>query len=482
LTALAALLAGAWAPRAAASGFQLRDQSGSGQGTAYAGISAGGEDVSSMFFNPATMIRYEGVRLQIGLTEISPTSKFSGGAATRSAVPGLGIASTPISGADSTGNVARSATLPTLYFLWSLDPDFKLGLAVNVPFGLTTEYDPGWAGRYHAIKSHLDTLDIAPSLAYRLDPKWSVGAALVARRAHAQLSRAVDLGSQAQVGVLTGQLNNSAPGVPQIVSGGAADAVATVSGSGLAYGYRLGLLYEARPTLRFGLGYQSAVRERIKGGVTFNVPTAALDAGLAALRAVNPTATATINNMGAALQRGTANGSASALLNMPATFSLGALWDVAPTVTLGGELAWTKWSSFHELRVQFSDPSSQPDDVTPENWKDSLYFALGASWHPEGRWTYRLGVALDKTPVPDATRTPRIPDADRTWLSAGVGHQFTKAFGMDAGYSHLFCKDSTINLQAGSTPSTSNAFYDGNLSGTYKNSIDILAVQARYVF
>ena len=30
-----------------------------------------------------------------------------------------------------------------------------------------------------------------------------------------------------------------------------------------------------------------------------------------------------------------------------------------------------------------------------------------------------------------------------------MGYQFTKQFGVDAGYSHLFCKDSTINLQAG---------------------------------
>ena len=82
LTTVALLIALAGASPAAASGFQLRDQSASGQGNAYAGIAAGGSDISSMFFNPAAMIRYEGNHLQFGLTEIVPTSKFSDGTAT----------------------------------------------------------------------------------------------------------------------------------------------------------------------------------------------------------------------------------------------------------------------------------------------------------------------------------------------------------------------------------------------------------------
>jgi long-chain fatty acid transport protein len=482
LTAVAVLLAGALAPRAGASGFQLRDQSGSGQGNAYAGVSAGGADVSSMFFNPAAMAHYQGNHLQIGFTSIAPSSKFSDGVATRSAVGGLGIAGSTISGATTTGNVTKSATIPTLYAMWSVDEDLKVGLSVNVPFGLTTEYDPNWAGRYHAVKSHLETLDITPSVSYRMDPKWSVGLGLVARHAKAELSQMVDLGAQGQVAVAQALLTNptAADGAPA-VSGGRADALATVKGDCWAYGFKLGLLYEASEKLRLGLAYQSPVRATLKGDVTFDVPTAALNAGTAALKAANPTRTTTVDSLSNAIARGTANGSASAVLKMPATVSLGAVWDVSPTVSLAGELAWTKWSSFHELRVQFSNSGSQPDSVTEENWKDTLFLALGATWHPAGAWTYRLGAALDKSPVPDATRTPRIPDADRTWASAGVSYQFNKTFGIDAGYSHLFVKKSTINLQGGSNPSNSD-YFRGDLSGTYKNSIDILSVQARIAF
>jgi long-chain fatty acid transport protein len=474
-TTLAFLLAAALAPRASASGFQLRDQSGSGQGNAYAGISAGGSDVSSMFFNPAAMIRFDGNHLQFGLTEIMPDSRMTGGSASQPGVSALNIPSSTISGATSTGNVASSATLPTIYAMWSVDPDLKLGLSVNVPFGLTTEYDPSWAGRYHGIKSHLQTLDITPAIAYRLAPKFSVGGAFVARRASAQLSQAVDGGYTAELAVVSEGLSNSLGGQP-ILTSGAADADAYVSGHAWAYGYKLGMLYEPNERLHFGLGYQSAIRETIKGDASFSTPSPV--PAVNALNAANPGAGTKIQNIFNALGNATRNCSASAVLDLPATWSLGAIWDLSGTFSLGLEVDRTIWSSFHELRVKFATPGVA-DSVTEENWKDSTFVALGGTCHPQGPWTYRLGLAIDKTPVLDSTRTPRIPDADRTWASLGVSYQFTPAFGMDAGYTHLFCKDSTVNLSGNGAPDDE---HPGNLTGTYKNSIDVLALQARYKF
>ena len=465
MTALALMLSLAGAPRAAASGFQLRDQSGSAQGNSYAGISAGGSDISSMFFNPAAMIRFEGNQIQFGLTEIAPSSKFSGSPATR----GDGSA---ISGPTSTGNIASSATLPTVYAMWSVSPDVRLGLSVNVPFGLTTNYDPAWAGRYHALKSHLETLDIAPAVAWRLDPKWSVGATFVARRAKAELSQALDLGYASQAAF--SQIKGITTVIP---TAGLADGTADMSGSSWAYGYKLGLLYEASDKLRIGMGYQSAVRETIKGNATFSLPTASLNAGVAAWETANPGQAAQIGGLAGILLRQVANSSASAEVKLPATTSLGASYEVSSTLTVSAEWSRTEWHTFRDLRIKFANSGAQPDSYTTENWKDANFFAIGATCHPGTQWTYRAGLALDATPVPDSNRTPRIPDANRTWASVGASYQFTKAFGVDAGYSHLFCQNSTVNMQA-----SGNEALNGNLSGTYKNSIDVLSVQARYIF
>jgi len=483
MTTLVLALGVTAAPRAWASGFQLRDQSGSGQGTAYAGMSAGGSDISGMFFNPAILTRFDGDQLQVGLTEIMPSSKTSGVSASQPAVPQLGIASSKISGASSSGNIASSATLPTLYAMYSVSPDFKLGLAVNVPFGLTTTYASNWAGRYQAVKSHLETLDITPTAAWRANDKWSLGLAVVARRAKAELSQGLDLG------YATGEyLTASAAAHGATINGlsavqsGSADGSVDVQGSSWAYGFKLGVLYEPSPKLHIGLGYQSAIRETIKGNATFN--TSAIQAqmgGLAASNASNPGGLAVLAGASNVLTPQTANGSVSAVVHLPATISLGAIYDLSPALSLSAELSDTKWSSFKELRVQFSNAAAQPDSVTNEQWKDALFMALGATYHPGSAWTYRAGVAKDNSPVKDGYRTPRIPDADRTWLSAGISYQFTQAFGIDAGYSHLFCKDSTVDLQ-GSGSMTNSEYGKGNLTATYKNSIDVLAVQARYKF
>jgi len=483
MTTLALVLGVTAAPRAWASGFQLRDQSGSGQGTAYAGMSAGGSDISGMFFNPATLTRFEGNQVQAGLTEILPTSKTSRVSASQPAVSSLGIAGTSISGASSSGNIASSATLPTLYAMWSVSPDFKLGLAVNVPFGLTTTYNSGWAGRYQAVKSHLETLDITPTAAWRLDSKWSLGLALVARRAKAELSQGLDMGYATGEYLTAAAASHSATinGLSAVHSG-SADGSVDVRGSSWALGFKLGVLYEPSASLHIGLGYQSAIRETLKGTATFN--TSAIQTqmgGLAAANASNSTGLAVLQGASKVLAPQTANGSVSAVVRLPATISLGAIYDLSSALSLSAELSDTQWSSFKELRVQFSNPAAQPDSVTEEKWKDALFMALGATYHPGTAWTYRVGVAKDNSPVKAGYRTPRIPDADRTWLSAGLSYQFTPAFGIDAGYSHLFCKDSTVDLQ-GSGSMTSAEYGKGNLTATYKNSIDVLAVQARYKF
>ena len=76
----------------------------------------------------------------------------------------------------------------------SLSPDLRLGFSVNASFGMGTEYDSDFIGRYHALKSDLQVLDFAPSVAYRVNAQWSVGAAFVARRTQAELTNAVDFG------------------------------------------------------------------------------------------------------------------------------------------------------------------------------------------------------------------------------------------------------------------------------------------------
>ena len=128
-------------------------------------------------------------------------------------------------------------------------------------------------GRYHALKSDLQILDLSPSVAYRVNSQWSVGAAFVARRTHAELTNAVDFGT-----ILLAKTYATSPAsVPGLMAAGVLpgqrDGLASLEGTKWSYGYKLGATFQPTKALRFGLGYQSAIKVKLEGDATFQIPT-----------------------------------------------------------------------------------------------------------------------------------------------------------------------------------------------------------------
>jgi long-chain fatty acid transport protein len=493
LTALTLVAAAAFAPQAQASGFQLREQSPLSLGNAFAGISAGGGDISSLYFNPAVMTQYDGIQFSSGGTYIGLSAKFESATAARTPVltglgfmvaPITGTALSPISGPAGHGNAAISAILPEFNIMYSVSSDLKIGLSLNVPYGLATEYDTNWIGRYHALKTDLKTIDISPSIAYRLSKDFSFGLALIARRADAELSNSVDYGTAlalkvapglAAAGISTvpvgaGQnspVANITMGAPVVVGGnqlpgnaipGAWDGVAGLKGGCWAYGYKLGLTYEPSKNFRMGLAYNAAMSMTLTGDSEFSYPSTLPAFDLAALQ-------------GAGLK----NTGGSAELNLPSTTSLGFDWKVSPTFSLQGEVARTNWSTFKELRVHFA--SGAPDSVTDESWNDSTFTSLGATWKTSDLLTLRAGLAFDTSAVDDNHRTPRIPDNDRKWLSVGASYKLSEKATVDIGYSRLFIADGKTQLTAAADNVTR-----GTLTGVIKANIHLLGASLRYSF
>lgn len=433
LLAAMGLSAALLASEVAASGFQLREQSGTGQGTSYAGMSAGGEDISAMFFNPAALGRYRGNNVLGVASYIAPQSQFNNGASTRST-------GATISGASSHRDSGKNAVVPAFYAMWDPGGAFKFGVSANVPFGLETEYDSDWMGRYHATRSAIRTLAIAPTMSYEATPGLTLGAAIVLQQIDAKLGKAVNV---SQIG--GGAFGNG-------------DAFSDLEGTdGHGVGGRFGVLWEAAASTRVGAAFHTEIRHELKGDARFSGNT-------------HPTL---VNNNTLRDSAITAN------VALPETASFGVQQDLTPWLTLAGEASWTRWSKVQELRIRFA--TGRADDVTPLKWKDTYFLSLGAIARPAAGWTLRTGLAFDKSPVPDAERTPRIPDQDRTWLSLGASYQWNGALEFDAGYSHIFVRRARLQLVDTGGSGDANRFR-GNLNGNYDTSIDILAVQARFKF
>lgn len=404
--------------QAHAAGFQLKEQSSDSLGNAFAGATAKANDPSTIFYNPAGLSRVKGLKVESNAAYIAPATNFTDNGSTRAGSP---------DGGDATPN----ALLPSLYASYSLEPNVTVGLGINTPYGLVTEYDDGWTGQYHALKSDLMTINVQPTIAWQALPGLSVGGGINFQRASAELTSALPF---------------------SVVNPAFTDGISTVEGHDWGLGYTLGVLWEPRDDTRVGLSYRSRIRHQLDGQATFTN--------------VAPPFAATLVNQ-----------NASATLITPDSASLGLYHDINDQWAVMSDISWTNWSTFKTLEV--IGASGAPLTRVPENWEDSWFFSLGATWRPTPQWEVDMGIAYDQSPVPDEYRTARIPDSDRTWLALGVGYQVTDSLKLNAGYTHIFVKSASIN---DSTTLLGGAAGIDTLKGSYDSQIDIVSVGLNYTF
>lgn len=412
---------------AAASGFALIEQSGSGLGNAFAGGAASAEDASTIFYNPAGMSRLSGKQITVAGSMIKPTAKFSGTAA------GIPLQT---AGTATGGDAGSWALVPNAYFAMEVNPQTRIGLGINAPFGLQSLYDANWMGRFQGIKSKLQTINLNPSVSYQFSDILSIGAGLNYQRINGELSSVTNY-SAAAGGLLPANLSG----------------ISTLTGSDSAWGYNFGALFNFTPQARIGVAYRSRIKYNLSGNVSFaNRP--------AALNAVLPDQSVTL------------------AMTMPDTFSVSGFHQVSDKWDFMADATWTGWSAFQQLNVLKTNGASL-SAATPENWKDTWRVSAGASYHYSSEWTARTGIAFDQAPLADQFRTVRIPDANRTWLSAGGQYKPGKDSALDFGYAHLFVSNAPLNQSAAANPDLAGKGY---LVGNYNDSIDILSVQYAHGF
>ena len=412
--AVAATLGG-MASNAVAGGFAIGTQSGSGTGNAFAGGAAAADDASVAWSNPAAMTLIPGRQVAGALHILKPSFKFSDNGSTG---PVFGAA-----GASDGGDGGDWAFVPNGFMTIAINPKLSFGLALNVPFGLKTEYDTPWRGQLTAIKSEIKTVNINPSVAYKISDTVSIGAGVSVQYIDATLSSANATGTN----------------------------ITEITADDIGYGFNVGLMIQAAPDTRIGVTYRSAIKFDLEGNATFS-----------AVAAANP--------------------GIKADLKVPDSASLSVFHKMNPNWELMGDVTWTGWSSVQRLNVNCTSTTAVPGICNTVgstlsslvlNWDDTWRFGVGANYKLNDQTKLRFGAALDKTPTNDVDRTARLPDQDRTWLAFGVQYKPSKTGILDVGYAHEFIKDATVNNTVAGA---------GTLSGTFKNKADIFSIQYSHSF
>jgi long-chain fatty acid transport protein len=336
-----------------ASGFALREWSASAQGSAYAGATAGADDITFMAFNPAGLTRHEGSHAAFGAAYIAGHSEFSLDGATT-------VLTGAIGGGDGGGDGLPNSIAPSAYLSYQFSPRLFGGVSLTAPIGLITEYDRDWVGRYHAIDSEIKAIDLNPVLAYKVTPQLSIGGGLRVLYAQGRMSNAVDFGT-----IDVASLGNAFGGTPTLDDG-----YAEVEGDDIAFGFNFGILYQMTPSTRVGAAYRSKVDTELEGDARFNNGT------------VGDAISGALGNF--------VNTGMVAEVTFPEIVSFGIHHDINSQWSVMAEAAWTRWSRLQELRIKFDNPL-QPDDLTNSEWEDTWFLALGATYRHNSKLTARIG-------------------------------------------------------------------------------------------
>ena len=399
---------------ALAGAFGIATQSGSGLGNAFAGGAAAVDDASALWYNPALMsLLPQGKHAAFAAHLVRPSFKFRDDGSTIPASMGSGDG----------GDGGDWAAVPNGAFAMSLGSNMSIGLSINAPFGLKTEYDQGWIGSRIGIVSEIKAVNVNPALSYRVSPSLTIGFGVNILYLDADLDNASALGTS------------------------------HLSANDVGYGFNAGIAFQATPSTRFGAAYRSSVDLTLDGSAEFSaVPAANVDA--------------------------------KADLRTPESVSLSLSSVVNPKWEVMADLTWTRWSRIQAIvpicqsvsALVCTGGSGTPirGATLPTNWKDTWRIGVGANYMHSAHWKFRMGLAYDPTPTNDNDRTARLPDEDRFWVAFGAQYAVSKQGRIELGYAHEFIRDAKVDTQVFGT-----AFRH---KGSFENRADILTISYSHAF
>jgi long-chain fatty acid transport protein len=208
-----------------AGAFAVREQSAYYQGMSFAGAGTG-DTLSSMYWNSAAAAAAPGMNSESHISLILPDSEIT---ATDGILTGGGACPGDLC---ESGDIADPALVPASYANYQFSDQIYFGIAMNSGFGLVTKPDnTDWAGSAIAITSDVFTINVNPTIAYRLTPELTVGVGV-------------------QVEYLNVRLNNTARSAEL---------------DDIGVGATAGVTWTPAPGTTVGVGYRSAVSFDLEG-------------------------------------------------------------------------------------------------------------------------------------------------------------------------------------------------------------------------
>jgi len=282
--------------------------------------------------------------------------------------------------------------IPSINYVSPKIGDFRLGLSIAVPGGLTKRWNVSPA-KSKAEEFSLQVIEINPTVSYAINEELSI-----------------------------------AVGVRVLHSSGVIKSTGSVSrdmtGDSFDYGYNLAVAYKPTSAVDLAFTYRSQVD--------------LTETGTAKLwDASSPVS-------GAA----TYDGGASVTVPLPAFLNLALAYTLESKTTIEFVYERNFWSSYESLDFDYAGPigNLKPyfDDPIAKNWVDTNAYRLGLTQDMD-ELTLMAGIVLDETPVPNETMSFELPDSDSISVSFGARYDVTKD--LNVGFAMLYSmrEDRTVS-------------------------------------
>ncbi len=399
LLLLISLLVVAIASNSFGAGFQLFNELSARSSGLAASMTARGDAADSAWFNPAASAMMTGAKFMTGAAMVIPQMKLQ-------------------SGNNEVGMKDKVYPLPYVYATTPLGDKFGLSLAINLPYGLTTEWPNDWQGKYYAVYTELRSLFISPAVSIK-PIKWlsfSAGPNFV--YATADMRKAVT------------------PQVPGLKT--------NMKGEDWAYGYTVSMLARPFKDWSFGVTYHSQVDLGLEGTARYSMVLPPFPKSKMHLD-----------------------------VSLPRTVSVGVATTCIKNFNFSLDFVWTNWSSYKSLDFEYDKVPGlgKPGVVSiPRNWEDAWAVKFGAEYTYSQMWQFRAGYAYDRSPIRNKYREPTLPTNDRHVFTVGLGWNYKHA-GIDAAYSYVL-------VENGGT----SDILTPTLKGTYKGQAHIINIGFRWDF
>jgi long-chain fatty acid transport protein len=389
-----------------ATGFLIYNQHAAANAAAVA-YTAQVDNPSAVFYNPAALSRLSGTRVTGGGTLLIPRTSFK---------------------SDATGGTSHmkhhAYLLPTAYVTHQINERFSIGIGAFSHFGLSTDWNDDWEGRWISTFAELRTFFINPVVSIRINPALSVACGVSPVYSTLRFKKALQL-------------------APRQRSLGTAD----LEARGSACGFNLALLYQAHEHITCGISYRSAIDITYDGDADFMVTPL--------LKPLLPRGNPDID------------------IELPPILAGGIAAQVTERLTVEFDLIWVGFSSFDEL---FADFPGRVNPLVrrqlapiPRDYKDVIDYAVGARYRVTESLALLCGFLFDRSAAPEENVDPLLPESDKYIAGAGISIALGR-WDLHCSYYAVFSADAHVRRSA------------SGFNGTYESYTSLVSLNLGYRF